>query len=205
MKSDKSFFKLIDDKIIQWMDIIKTNVYYENFISYINTLNDIQRTIIIRIISIVILFIPIVPLLIIILSSISDKTDINIRKKIKEEIIKYTEKKKNIEMMLRDASPNYLVNNKNELEKKIKNILKILNIPERNITINKFNLTSSSPSYNKVFSEISYFNMSTKDLASLLGRINLREKIRINQITINRNNNNTLNGIFNIELYSKVN
>ena len=163
------------------VDKVKSSPIYRDIMNRLELLGDRNKKLSLQATSILAISIPIIIIISFIFSNIKIGQEIAIKQGIHDYIIKYKDKKRLLTNIKRDIATSYVLKSSNDFIKKVQesasdhNKIKISNFSKRNL----YSMTKSTAT-------LSFKDISTKELMSLIGILTSRDKIKVSKINISK-------------------
>ncbi len=198
------FFTWFDSNIFKMADKVKASPGYEKTAEAYNQLEDKEQDIARAIIAVLIVIIPLVILLFVFFSNSSLKSDLEFREKLLYTANEVKEKQKLISVESAKILSPSPISNQGQLSTKVIQIANSAGINSESIKISNFNSTPSKGKINISSADLKLSNFSNKDLFVFIMNLVSREKIKIENYTITRNDKTGfLESILSIVHYSR--
>jgi hypothetical protein len=192
MGSARNFFIKIDQFIFAKLDQLKNESSFQKINDLMLNLNDEQQKILTQIIVFSIIIIPYLFISVFWWSNHKIKQTIENKNQIIEQIA-YLNGNKDA---LNNVSVKYLagnaINSQDEIRSKLVNIASRYQINSGKVTVESYNILSSTSTITKIESSISFHDFGTQDFSNFMREIVEVEKFKITNIDIHRNNETNL-------------
>lgn len=192
-------FKKIDRAVFQRLDQFRSSPNYNGVQDFYNGLDEEQQKVFKSVVTISIFIVPLIFISILWWQNSSLKNDLQSRIDLvskASEIIGQRESLQNIVPNILSMAP---IDGQSMMTSKVSNILSSTGMDLSKIRIEEFNSDISSGNIVKAEASLKFSNLSTDEMINMLVNLIQREKFRIQNVEIIRNNdNNLLNGQFRI-------
>lgn len=192
MNKNESFFSSIDKFIFSKLDVLKNDSFMVRINDSILALDEQKQKVISQIITFTFIFIPFAVAALFWFTNYQLKKEIEIKKQIVEQVEVMNSSNQTLATVSQDSVALTSIARQNDLENRIRNILSISGIDQQKVNVTDFSQASTSSSITKINATLNFSKFGTQDFSKFLRALIDRERFKIYDIEINRNQSNDL-------------
>lgn len=195
----KGIFYNIDRFVFKQLDELKKSSSYQQFSDQVSTLSEVQQKYLGQITTVIIIALPLVAVSFFWLGNVSKRSDLESKEEILHLINNYTSKRNQIQRHERAILSTTSYQDQTQLNTRLIAILNTIGVGTSAININRFDVSSPVDGLKKLEAELTFKGLGITHLADFLQELVVKEKMKVSQIEIFKNNEtNLLSGKFDI-------
>ncbi len=196
------FLKPLDIFIFQQLDILKTNIYYQQLTDRIASLNNSAQKVVYQIISFSIIFFPILMAFLLFFANCSLRGELNEKHLIKENIDLFLKNKNTLTSYSVFISTQE-IKTLEELTDRVNRTLNSLKISQNSASVSNFISEESLSGISQASADLNFNGFSIEDFWAFANAM-ITEKIYIDNLNIIRNiTNQTIQGDLHLKIFNK--
>lgn len=200
-----SIFKSMDEAIFKALEDIKGQPQIQKLVDNTSTLPEEQQKILNHSLSIFVIILPILLTSFIFFQNITQKSEIETRELILEEVAEHSKKKNQLELTGRNIIGPGQISDLPDLQRLVRSALSSRGVMADSVTITDFNQTSVGDGLTQTLSTLNFMGLTTQELTGLIQDLTQRQKVKISALQVERDDSNELlEGSFEIYHFSKL-
>lgn len=201
-----SVFKSIDEAIFKAVEEVKGQPQIQKLIDEVKALPEEQQKIINHSLSILVILTPIFLTLFFFWQNAVQRSNIETRQLILQEVAENSKKKNQLELTGRNIIGPGEINELSDLQRLVRSALSSRGVTADSVTVTDFYQSSAGEGLTQTSATLNFSALSTQDLTSLFQDLIQRQKVKISALQVEKKEqNNLLDGSFEIYHFSKLN
>lgn len=203
--SNTSIMKKLDILIFKEINKLENSDNYQKVSELYSSLEDNVQKIVKACIMAVVIILPLIFVFIFKLSNNSLIDELGLKKDLITSANTFIKSKNDIKRKSRFHIGKQFVESSEEIKKNVQGMLNLAGVDSSKVKISNIDITSEAALITKVKADVKFDSMSNDDIFSFLTNLSSKLKIRIDEISIKKNDSTKLlDGVFTMNYFSKA-